>query len=310
MPKPSISIALTTYNGERFLRKQLESIFSQTVKPFEIIASDDHSADSTVTILKEYEGTCGLKIFTNERNIGFAKNFEQAILKCSGKYIALSDQDDIWMPNKIERLVESIKDSPLVFSDASYIDENDKLLARSVRQYRQLPLFEELQLENIVYCNYAIGCTVLFNRSVLEKAIPFPSSETFHDWWLAMASCSISPIKYLDDSLVLYRKHTNNTLGLQVTSSLKEKLNILINNTIDKPLYNNQKKRLLSIVQTNLFNSSQRDFLLTAIKYYDNRLQKPPHWKAFLIALKYRRLIFPNVSNLWMCKALLGTLIR
>ena len=104
-----VSIALATYNGEKYLREQLDSILSQSIQDFELVACDDCSTDSTLKILNEYaEKDFRVKVFTNEKNLGFKKNFEKAIFLCSGDYIALSDQDDIWTENHLQVLLENI----------------------------------------------------------------------------------------------------------------------------------------------------------------------------------------------------------
>src|SRR5574344_2136916 len=98
-----ISLALPTYNGEKYLREQLDSIFNQTMVPEEIVVVDDRSTDSTIQILEEYKQKYGLKYYINEQNLGYNKNFEKAITLCQGDYIALCDQDDVWLPEKIEK---------------------------------------------------------------------------------------------------------------------------------------------------------------------------------------------------------------
>ena len=119
-----VSIALATYNGEKYLREQLDSILSQSIQDFELVACDDCSTDSTLKILNEYaEKDFRVKVFTNEKNLGFKKNFEKAIFLCSGDYIALSDQDDIWTENHLQVLLENIGNNDLVGANAFLCDE-------------------------------------------------------------------------------------------------------------------------------------------------------------------------------------------
>jgi glycosyltransferase involved in cell wall biosynthesis len=107
-----ISIAMCTYNGERFIKEQLDSILNQTYKNFELIITDDDSSDKTITIIKEYiKQDKRIKLYQNNSNLGFIKNFEKAISLCSGDYIVLADQDDIWKVNKLEIFLEQIKDN-------------------------------------------------------------------------------------------------------------------------------------------------------------------------------------------------------
>lgn len=117
-----ISIAMATYNGEKYLREQLDSILAQTVQDFELVVCDDCSTDSTVRILEEYvEKDARIKIFCNEQNLGFVKNFEKAISLCQGECIALSDQDDVWLPEHLQVLLENIGEKDLCGTDASQI---------------------------------------------------------------------------------------------------------------------------------------------------------------------------------------------
>ena len=124
-----ISIALPTYNGEKYIREQLDSIYNQTLVPDEVVVVDDCSTDNTVNILEEYSQRYGLKYFVNDSNIGYNKNFEKAIRLCAGDYIALSDQDDVWFPTKIQVSYDAIskfpKDRPaLVSSFVEQVDAN------------------------------------------------------------------------------------------------------------------------------------------------------------------------------------------
>lgn len=125
-----ISIAMATYNGEKYLREQLDSILAQTIQDFELIVCDDCSTDSTVQILNEYvEKDSRIKVFVNAKNLGFRKNFEKAIGLCKGEYIALSDQDDIWMTEHLELLVDNIQNKDLIAGNSELIDS----LGRSFR---------------------------------------------------------------------------------------------------------------------------------------------------------------------------------
>lgn len=120
-----ISIAMATYNGEKYLREQLDSILAQTVQDFELIVCDDCSTDLTMQILNEYaERDSRIKVFENEENLGFKKNFEKVIGLCSGNYIALSDQDDIWLPEHLEVLYKNIGEKSTSWGNSLLIDSN------------------------------------------------------------------------------------------------------------------------------------------------------------------------------------------
>ncbi|RZL67923.1 MAG: glycosyltransferase, partial [Pedobacter sp.] len=124
--KPLISIALCTYNGEKYIEKQLDSLVSQSYTPIEIVISDDSSTDGTWNILEKYAAVYPfIKLFKSRINLGFTKNFEQAISFCNGDFIALSDQDDIWDTDKLSILYNELGDSDLFYHDSNFIDEND-----------------------------------------------------------------------------------------------------------------------------------------------------------------------------------------
>ncbi len=134
-----ISVALCTFNGERFLPQQLSSIANQTRLPDELIVCDDQSTDRTVEIVRAFAASApySVKIFENERNLGFAKNFEQAISLCGGNLIALCDQDDIWYPTRLQRSEQEFADHPeagLVFSDADVINDESELTGATMWQ--------------------------------------------------------------------------------------------------------------------------------------------------------------------------------
>ena len=115
---PLVSVAMATYNGEPFLREQLDSIYNQTYKNIQVLVTDDCSDDKTVHILEEYKIRYGLQYYVNDKTLGAVRNFERALSFCKGEYIALSDQDDIWFREKIDNLVNEIGDCSLIFSDA------------------------------------------------------------------------------------------------------------------------------------------------------------------------------------------------
>jgi glycosyltransferase involved in cell wall biosynthesis len=305
-----VSIAMATYNGERFLRKQLDSIYSQSYKDIEVIICDDRSSDGTVLILEEYQKRYGLQFYINEKNIGFYRNFEKVLSFCKGSYISLADQDDIWLPDKIFRLIGAIGDYSLIFSDAKFIDENDCVFAESILKYSGTQVFLGKPFKYLAYKNCITGCTALFKRELLEVALPFPEGEMFHDWWLAFAACKMSGICFLSEPLIMYRRHQLNTLGIRKNFSLIDKLTNFLFNPPDTQLLRIQEKRLAALCKIEMFSSEEKQFLYVAKEYFHDRLNSYIHLKAFLIAIKYSQYIFPDITGIWLIKALVGTLIR
>ncbi|PSB59236.1 glycosyltransferase family 2 protein [Chamaesiphon polymorphus] len=218
---PLISIAIATYNGEAFLREQLDSIYSQTYKNIEIIVTDDCSVDSTPQILEEYCQKYGLRYYLNECNLGFLKNFEQAISLCNGEYIALCDQDDVWIDRKIELELSSLlqvessvgKNMPvLVFSDLQIVNSEMKTISDL---FYNPPNFDpnKTDYNHLLVQNVVVGCTVLFNRSLKNIALPIPIDAMYHDHWLAIVASIFGKIRFLDLKTVHYRQHLENCIG-------------------------------------------------------------------------------------------------
>lgn len=208
----TVSVAMATYNGQHYIREQLDSILEQTITPDEIVIVDDCSSDATMDILNGYESEHPgiIKVFQNESNLGYIKNFEKAISLCSSQYIALSDQDDIWMRNKLEVLLQRIGDSLLIHSDAHIIDADGSILQESYsKSAKKRPLPDYL---DIIHFNSITGCTTLIKKELFALTAPFPVTMP-HDWWLAMVAVVKDSIEYSPDPLIMYRQHDNNAIG-------------------------------------------------------------------------------------------------
>lgn len=227
MNKELISIVMATYNGEKYLRKQLVSILGQTYQHFELIVVDDASTDETLSILNEYSVLDDrIHVFPAEENIGLVANFERGLRLAKGEFIALSDQDDIFRKNKIELLLTALKDHPsrdLVLSDLSLIDENGNHIAHSMWRYSRLKPKQGKPFRRLLYANFATGCAMMVRRRLLELAIPFPPDCNLHDWWLAVVASSSKAggICLVDKQLTAYRQHGSNVLGTKEANKLK-----------------------------------------------------------------------------------------
>lgn len=214
-----VSIVMATYNGEKFLRQQLDSILKQTYQHFELIVVDDGSLDNTLSILEEYIALDDrIHVFPAEKNLGVVKNFERGLKLAKGEYIALSDQDDIFRRDKIELMVNTLKANPkrdLVMSDLSLIDADGNQIALSMWRYANLKPKQGKPFYRLLYRNFATGCAMMIRRRLLEFAIPFPPNCIVHDWWLAVvaASSKAGGICLIDEQLTAYRQHSLNVLG-------------------------------------------------------------------------------------------------
>jgi glycosyltransferase involved in cell wall biosynthesis len=191
MQEPLISVALCTYNGEKFLREQIDSILAQTYKNLEIVIVDDCSTDKTTNIINAYaEKDKRIKLFQNESNLGFNKNFERALGLTSGEYIAISDQDDIWLPQKLQSLLDNIKNNWLIFSNSSYLGDS--------KQGRLLNSFKlPANYKGILLRNHVTGHTSLMHRELLSFVLPFPKGG-YYDWWMGFVASYHNKIAFLD----------------------------------------------------------------------------------------------------------------
>ncbi|MBC7746122.1 MAG: glycosyltransferase family 2 protein [Flavobacterium sp.] len=202
-----VSVVMCVYNGERFIRKQIESILAQTYKDLELLILDDCSTDSSVKIINSYlDGDKRIKLIQNQQNIGFNKNFEKGFQLCIGDLIAVSDQDDIWLPEKIGRLVESLADNLLIYSNSSKIDEHGTMLQSNLNttiHHVDLPGFKSFLDDNFI-----TGHTCLFKKELLNYVLPFPENLFFYDWWLGFVASYVGRVKYLDEILTKYRVHS------------------------------------------------------------------------------------------------------
>lgn len=206
--KPLVSIAMCTYNGERFLREQLDSLIAQDYRPLEIHIVDDQSTDNTWNILNEY-AKCHdfLHIHKNDTNQGVTKNFEKALTLCHGKYISFCDQDDIWLPHKVSTHIAEIGESSLTYSELSYINENGSPIPSPKRKTNRLSGRCPLAL---LFHTCVTGHVALFKRNVLDHALPFPEGIQAHDHWVPFVAAGLNGLHTSDHVLSLYRAHDNN----------------------------------------------------------------------------------------------------
>ncbi len=217
----TVAVLMTTYNGEKFLKQQLDSILSQTYQNFKLYISDDNSSDSTVQIISKYQNNHPDKIFykVNQNNIGFVENFENLIDQSDENYMALSDQDDIWRSDKLELEMQEMlafekvdkNRAYLVHSDLSMIDEKGKLLNSSYFKYRNYSLKNTKDLGHILGPCGVMGNTLLLNKKLKNLILPFPDNLDVHDYWIALNCELFGTRKTLNTPLVQYRIHQNNS---------------------------------------------------------------------------------------------------
>lgn len=200
-----VSVVLPCFNGERFIEKQVMSILNQSHKAIELIIVDDKSTDNTASIISQLSLQFSqIKFYQNPTNLGLNKNFEKAISLATGDLIALSDQDDIWLPTKVEELMNAIGDHWLVFSNSRLINEDDEQIDGTLIHGLSI---ERLSFKSISINNFVTGHTTLFKKEILKFALPFPI-KGYYDWWLGFVATYHNKITLLNKNLTLYRIHS------------------------------------------------------------------------------------------------------
>jgi len=216
---------MATYNGEKYISEQLESILSQLDKDDEVIISDDDSSDDTVNIINKLADK-RIKIFKNDLDSGYTRNFENAISKATGDYIFLSDQDDVWMDNKVELMLSKLQTNDLVISDALI---SDGFLKPTLGSHFKIYKVKSGFLHNWLQTRY-IGACMAFRKEILLKILPFPSKQSLcaHDYWIANVGEFYYKVGLIHQPLIKYRRHHSNasTGGTKSANSLSHKLTV------------------------------------------------------------------------------------
>lgn len=233
------SVAICTYNGEQFLNQQIDSILNQTHPVDEIIVCDDRSTDSTISILNSYKEKYPdlFKIYVNEKNLRSVKNFEKALSLCNNEIILLSDQDDIWIKEKVEKYLvhfEKRPDISVIASNGFGIDDNGNLLdiisvwdiiSYLKKAEKKIDYYEIICFSG----NIATGATMAIKKDFLQKTFPFPEIPEFHhDEWIALIAASEKKFDFIDDKTFYYRQHTNQQVGGVFFENTHKKKDVLI----------------------------------------------------------------------------------
>jgi glycosyltransferase involved in cell wall biosynthesis len=292
-----ISIAMCTYNGEKFIEKQLLSILNQTYTNIEIIIVDDGSSDSTIDIIKKISDTYNcIKLYQNKFNLGFIKNFEKAISLSKGDYISLSDQDDIWEFNKIERLINKIEntDSLLIYSNALLVDDN--LISSNKTLLDEIIPIQGKNNLYFLYNNSISGNTMLFKKDLLIKVLPFPEDIVFHDLWISFVASCYSDICYIDEPLIKYRQHSNNITDIdkrnKIPKNYKKKIEKKMNSHI---VFMKKLKNYIFYLENNLPNHDNLSFLVQILDEYSK-------YEKYYFNIKLFRLIIGRKDELFFSK--------
>jgi glycosyltransferase involved in cell wall biosynthesis len=222
---PTLDILMATYAGEDYVGEQIESILRQTFQGWQLIVRDDGSTDRTPEILERYRDEFPDKIrklAPGPVRLGTCGNFAGLLAESRADYIMLADQDDVWLPEKVEESLLRIRslekthgpETPiLVHSDLRVVGENLREIADSFWRYHHLNPKTDRFLNRLIVQNVVTGCTVIINRALKHRALPLPTDAIMHDWWLALVASAFGAVDHIRHPTMLYRQHRKNQIG-------------------------------------------------------------------------------------------------
>jgi glycosyltransferase involved in cell wall biosynthesis len=226
-----VYILLSTFNGSKYLHQQIDSFLNQTNQKWHLLIRDDGSKDETINIIDKYTSLYPNKIklaSDSFGNLGTAKSFAKLLEYESGEYFMFSDQDDIWLPNKIELTTNAMKTAEemypnmplLIHTDLRVVDADLKVIAESMWNYQSIHPERDADLRRLCVRNIITGCTVMINQKAKQIVLPFPAETRIHDWWIALNVAKYGKLIHIAVPTVLYRQHGANIIG--VKKSLKK----------------------------------------------------------------------------------------
>ena len=234
-----IDILMATYNGEKYIKEQLDSIINQTYKNIRIIISDDASTDNTSKILREYEKKDNrIIVYLQEKNIGSNANFEFLMKKVESKYYMFSDQDDVWFDNKVEKTYFKILSTgaSLVCTDLLLVDENlnslNDTFNHKMKKLYKLKKYDDWKM--VFLYNVVTGCTIMAKKQYINKILPLPINKNIlHDHFIPLVISNYEKIAYLDEPTMYYRQHSSNQVGTKKYTDKFNDFNEVRNYLID-----------------------------------------------------------------------------
>lgn len=244
-----LEILLSTYNGEQFLSEQMNSLLAQTYTDWRLLIRDDGSTDGTLAIINKYILDFPEKISLLEDedgNLGPTQSFAKLLYQSKASYIALCDQDDYWVPEKLKLQMDKmfyeearvdVNYPLLINTDLKVCDEQLNILSESFWKFQNINIGQKSELRRLLVQNHVTGCTCLMNRALVDRVLPVSDRAVMHDWWLALVAVSNGMVVNVDMATVLYRQHARNKVGAKkwgfiyilnnVFSSVKYKRSLL-----------------------------------------------------------------------------------
>lgn len=298
MVQPLVSVVMCTYNGSKFIDEQIESILCQDYSNIELIILDDISTDDTWQKLQEWqEKNAKLKLYKNDVNLGYNKNFEKAIQLANGDFIALSDQDDIWMPQKISKLVNTFQDYKISLAHSRSVRfENGRLRFKSASLHHH---FKGNDTRKLFMFNQVNGHDIMFKKNLIQKFLPIPDG-MMYDWWIAVIATCYGNIASVNEYLVHHRIHSENSFFSTNTKKkqldLQDVLQIFTTIKVLNPDAKTFLTKFLELLikhnkrQQTTFDSELFHFFYKNRKIiFGHKRRWFPQWNYFKSALKYAK---------------------
>jgi glycosyltransferase involved in cell wall biosynthesis len=266
-----ISVAMAAYNGGKFIAEQIDSILAQTYHDFEIVICDDCSTDNTWDVIQQYVAKDDrIKAYKNEQNLGFRKNFVKAINLCSGEYIALSDQDDVWTDDHLQVLLDNIAEHTLACANSLLVNESGCSLNMTLKECNAVDYVYDDSFDkaysSIYFHNMYQGACMMFHRSFVHQAVPLPDDKCYHDTWFALLACYVGGVVYVDKVINYYRIHSNNIS--KPYTQRRSKFKSFCRSVIYGPL--TDRLPMLTAIENRVhLTEKQRNQVRTAIRFFN-----------------------------------------
>lgn len=272
MSKTRISVAMTTYNGSKYIQEQLESIKDQTLMTDEVIICDDGSTDNTVSIVREFIKKNRLKdwlVEVNDPNVGWKKNFFKAISKTTGDIVFFSDQDDVWKRDKIETMAKlmSEKGMACLYANKDFIDEKGKPLQGRQEKASFTNSLKKIELSPSFYDIKTLGCCMCVNRKVADLYIKLSYPEGGHDSQCGRIAVLCENLYYLDCAVINYRIHKHNTSGISGEASFGQSSKSQRINDVEI-----ERNWLLKVIEEVDLSHDKKEMINGIISFLDKRI--------------------------------------
>lgn len=283
---PKIEILLATYNGEKYVGEQIDSIINQTYNNWELLIRDDNSKDRTLEILKEYEKKDKrIKVIEDKKgNLGFVKNFEELLNNSKEDWVMFSDQDDYWLENKIEKYVailntssEDILKKPLLIHSNSFIcDDNLEIIKDEFINSKIANKYNE---DDFYFAYFVQGSTVLINRAIIDLALPFSKNVTVHDRYFHLLAEFLGKRIFINESLIKYRQHSNNKIGAKSS---------VISKILKKRYFHTEDRELILEIQKKYKDNLETEQIEKIEKYLEVTNDKKNRFLRFYLSREFK----------------------